>query len=346
MAIFFVAVSAKTIDICRQMNNVIKFVISGCGHIALRHATASAHFGELIAVCDADISKTKKFAEWFDCNTYNSIDEMLRNEADADVVSICTPNYLHCPQSILSLEKGFHVICEKPMAINISDAKKMISASQSAGRELFVVKQMRYYPLIAYLKKLIDERSLGKIFSIHINCFWNRGVDYYHDWKGSKEKDGGTLFTQFSHYVDLLIWLFGKVNHTKFISANLAHPEIEFEDTGVVSFEMESGAIGNLSYSVNTYDRNIENSVSIIAEKGSIKINGAMLDHFEYFKVKGIEAPPIFENGFVNKEHSHFKVYENVANALNGSTHSILKASESIESIELIEGIYNSGIKF
>lgn len=326
----------------RLMENRLKFAISGCGNIALRHATAAAHFGELIGVCDTDEFKTGKFVEWFDCNAYHNLEDMLSGEPDIDIVCICSPNYLHASQSITCMEKGFHVLCEKPMAINISDAVKMVETSKQTGKELFIVKQMRHYPSISFIKDLISKGALGKIFSVHTSCFWNRPADYYQDWKGSKDKDGGTLFTQFSHYIDLLLWLFGSVEKAGLISANRAHPKIEFEDVGMINLVFHSGAVGSFNYTVNAPQKTVDNSLNIFAEKGSIKLNGSMLENFEYFNVEGVERPPEEKGNILNKEQSHFKVYENVIRALTEQAHEVLKAEKSIESIRLIEELYQT----
>ncbi len=321
------------------MDHKLNFAISGCGNIAFRHAAAASNFGNLIAVCDADISKASKLAEQFNCKAYGSLSAMLLAE-NADVISICTPNYLHAPQSIECLQKGFHVVCEKPMAINMTDAEEMVATSTKTEKELFIVKQLRYYPHLIFIKNIIENGLLGKIYSFHINCFWNRPQDYYRDWKGSKEKDGGTLYTQFSHYIDLVLWFFGNVKQVQFTSSNLAHPNIEFEDTGMINMIMENGSIGGLSYTVNAYEKNVENSITIFAENGTLKLTGQMLDKFEYFNVKDVNQP--FDLAAKNhKDQSHFTVYENVVKALNGNNHFALKADESIASIQLIDHIYN-----
>lgn len=319
----------------------INFAISGCGHIAARHALAAANYGELVAVCDHNIEKAVTLAAQFNCKAYGNLTEMLAQE-NIDTVSICTPNYLHAPQSIECLQKGFHVVCEKPMAITGNDAEAMIHASKTSSKELFIVKQMRYYPHLLFIKQLLNAGTLGKVYSFHINCFWNRPDAYYKDWKGNKEKDGGTLYTQFSHYIDLLIWFFGDVQEIQFTSGKLAHERIDFEDVGIVSFKMRNDAVGSLNYTVNAYGHNAENSITIFAENGTTKLNGAMLNNFEYFNVKNIEKLPDFVQMNTHKDQSHFKVYENVVNALTGNNHNALKAKESIASIKLIERIYNN----
>lgn len=317
----------------------INFAICGCGHIAARHARAAIKHGTLTAVCDSDISKAKQLASQFNCIAYSNLSEMIAKEK-IDVVSICTPNYLHSTQSIECLQKGKHVICEKPMAITVKDAEDMICASKKNGRELFIVKQLRYYPHLLYLQQLFNTGQLGKIFSFHINCFWNRPDEYYKEWKGTKQKDGGTLYTQFSHYIDLILWLFGEVEDVQFISGNFAHEKIDFEDTGIVNFVVKNGAIGSLNYTVNAYQQNFENSITIFARYGTIKLSGTKLDKFDYFNVKGIDDTPLIAQINTHKDQSHFKVYEDVVTALAGKANTALKAEDSITSIRLIEKIY------
>ena len=324
----------------KQLHTPHRFGIIGCGNIVQRHALAASTFGELLAICDINKERSDQLAAQYKCRAYYSLEDLLQNER-LDVVSICTPNYLHAKHSIECLQNGTHVICEKPMAINSADAKEMTAVAQAFNKELFIVKQLRYYPHILLIKKLIQAGQLGKIYSFHLNCFWNRPNSYYRDWRGNKKMDGGTLYTQFSHYIDLILWLFGEVEATNFFGANLGHPAIEFEDTGIIGFKMKSAAVGNLNYTVNAKFENIENSITIFAEEGSLKLCGAMLQHFDYFNVKDVQQPDsMLADAPTEKSKSHFKVYENVVNALNGSDHSILKAAESINSIMLIEKIY------
>jgi len=188
--------------------NLRKFAIVGCGRIGMRHAEHIQKLAQLVAVCDIDSVKATVFSEKFICKAYQHIEDMLANEKDIDVVSICSPNGLHAKHSILSLEAGFHVLCEKPMAINVQDCGEMIKTAERMNKRLFAIKQNRFNPPVAAVKKLIDENKLGKIMSVQLSCFWNRNEDYYHNsWKGTKDLDGGTLYTQFSHFVDLLYWL-------------------------------------------------------------------------------------------------------------------------------------------
>src|SRR3569833_2780277 len=174
-------------------NTALHFAIVGCGRIAGRHAEHIQRLGKLQAVCDVVQEKADALGLEYGCNAYYSFDDMLANEKALDVVSICTPNGLHAAHAIAALQAGIHVLCEKPMAISAYDCGEMIKAAERNNRRLFVVKQNRYNPPVVAVKNAIDKGLLGRIYSIQLNCFWNRDAAYYHNtWKGSKEMDGGT----------------------------------------------------------------------------------------------------------------------------------------------------------
>jgi UDP-N-acetyl-2-amino-2-deoxyglucuronate dehydrogenase len=319
------------------------FAIIGCGRIAKRHAEQIARLGSLKAVCDTDTQRAKELADQYNATAYFSIEELLANEKGLDVISICTPNWLHAEHTIKALEAGNNVLCEKPLCIQVADGKKMIQAAERSGKRLFVVKQNRYNPPVAFLKNLIDTNALGKIYSFQINCFWNRPASYFTDWKGKKELDGGILFTQFSHFIDLLYWLLGEVADTKTITKNFAHPSIEFEDAGVVLFTMKSGAIGSLNYTVNSFEKNMEGSITIFAEKGTIKIGGQYLNELEYCHVAGVTMPTLPKGNTVNEYgfyqgsmSNHDKVYENLIKTLQDPAHNFASADEGLKTVEII----------
>ena len=181
-----------------------KIAIIGCGRIGQRHAEQINRFAILSAVCDIIPKKADELGTTYNTKSYYSIEDLLANEKDTDIISICTPNGLHAVHCITALGAGKNVLCEKPLCINTDDGEKMIAAAEKNNKKLFVVKQNRYNPPVAFVKNLLETNSLGKIFSFQLNCFWNRPAAYYTDWKGTKDLDGGTLFTQFSHFIDLL----------------------------------------------------------------------------------------------------------------------------------------------
>ncbi len=329
----------------------LKIGLIGCGRIAQRHAEHITKNGILLAVCDNIKEKADKLAEKYNVNAYYNIDEFLLFERGLDVVAICSPNGLHAEHSIKALSAGFHVLCEKPLAISANDCGEMIKVAEKVNKRLFVIKQNRFNPPVNAVKAAIDEGRLGKIYSVQLSCFWNRNNEYYNNsWKGTKQYDGGTLFTQFSHFVDLLYWLVGDVRNVQAFIGNYAHQGIiEFEDTGVVALEFYNGAIGTINYTVNSYGKNMEGSITIFAEKGTVKIGGQYLNELEYQNIEDFKIENLPEGNKPNDYGSYFgsmsnhdKVYENLVDVLqNGGTIST-NAFEGLKTVEIIDKIYLS----
>ena len=332
----------------------INFAIIGCGRIAKRHAEHILNSGKLIAVCDIELKKAVEFGEKYDATAYDSIDTLLANEKDLDIISVCSPNGMHAEHSIKSLNAGFHVLCEKPMAINVYDCGEMIKAAERNNKRLFAIKQNRFNPPVAAVKSAIDEGKLGKIYSIQLSCFWNRNEDYYkNSWKGTNNLDGGTLYTQFSHFIDLLYWIVGDVKYSYAITGNFAHQNIiEFEDTGVVALEFYNGTIGTINYTVNSFGKNMEGSLTIFGEKGTVKIGGQYLNELEYQNIQDFEFKDLPIGNTANNYgqypgsmSNHDKIYENVVDVLhNGGTIST-NSFEGLKTVEIIDKIYQSAKK-
>ena len=329
----------------------LNFAIVGCGRIAQRHAEHIANNGKLIAVCDIIKEKASILASQYEAKHYTSIDEMLQQEPAIDVVSICSPNGLHALHSIKSLRAGFHVLCEKPMAITVHDCGEMIKEAEMANRRLFAIKQNRFNPPVAAVKEAIDKGILGKIYSIQLSCFWNRNEDYYaNSWKGTRDLDGGTLFTQFSHFVDLLYWMIGDVKSASGFMNNFAHKGmIEFEDTGVVALEFYNGAVGTINYTVNSHQKNMEGSLTIFAENGTVKIGGQYLNELEYqnikdFEFKDLPAGNIANNygTYTGSMSNHDKIYANLVDVLNNRSAISANSFEGLKTVEIIDKIYKS----
>lgn len=328
-----------------------KIAIIGCGRIAQRHAEHIANNGILSAVCDIDLEKAQKLAEKYGATAYQFVDELLAAESDVDLVSICSPNGLHAKHSIKALNAGFHVLCEKPMAINVNDCGEMIKAAEKNNRRLFAIKQNRFNPPVAAIKELIDRGDLGKIYSVQLSCFWNRNFDYYHNsWKGTADLDGGTLYTQFSHFVDLLYWMIGDVKTAHALTGNFAHQGvIEFEDTGVVALQFYNGALGTINYTVNSYGRNMEGSLTIFAEKGTVKIGGQYLNELEYQNIEGLVIKELPTGNTANNYgqyqgsmSNHDKIYENVIDVLKNGSAISANSFEGLKTVEIIDKIYQS----
>lgn len=330
-----------------------KFALIGCGRIGARHAENMARVGELVAVCDIVKEKAEAFGSRYGANIYEDLDELLRQEKDVDVVSVCTPNGLHAEHSIKSLQWRKHVLCEKPLCLTSAAAWQMIETAHLCRRKLFVVKQNRYNEPVQLVKTLLEKNQLGRIYSFQIDCFWNRPQEYYRDnWRGSQFLDGGTLYTQFSHFIDLLYWFLGDVETVKGFCRNYAQREdFAIEDTGAAILKTQSGAMGSLNYTINSYRHNLEGSFVLFGEKGSVKIGGQYLNTLEWFEVEGVEKPflsaqqGVNDYGFYQGSMSnHHKVYDDLVQSLNGNG-SLLEARDAVKTVEIIEKIYAASEK-
>ena len=334
-----------------MQNQSLNFILIGCGRIAQRHAEQIKNYGLLKAVCDIIPEKANVFAQKYQCSVYTNINELLSKEKNIDVAVICTPNGLHAAHTIAALYAGIHVLCEKPMAIDVKDCEEMMNAAEKNNRKLFVVKQNRFNPPVIAVKKLIDENKLGKIFSVQLNCFWNRENDYYKDeWRGTKKMDGGILFTQFSHFIDLLYWMFGDVKNISAITQNFAHADsIEFEDTGVAIMQFENGAVCTLHFTINSYKKNMEGSITVFAENGTVKIGGQYLNELEYQCIKDFEIKdlPMGKGAnnygtYTGSMSNHDKVYEQLADVLLNNINAETNAFDAMKTVEIIERIYKA----
>lgn len=332
----------------------VKFGIIGCGRIGQRHAEHINNKGELVAVCDIDKEKADSLANKYQAKAYYDVEEMLRNETEIDVMSICSPNGLHASHTIKAHNHGFHVLCEKPMALTVNDCGEMIKAAERANKRLFAIKQNRFNPPVEAVKRLLEEGRLGRILSVQLSCFWNRRPDYYENsWKGTLDMDGGTLYTQFSHFIDLLYWLIGDIRNANAYMSNFIHQGIiDFEDTGVIIVEFENGAIGTINYTVNSYEKNMEGSLTIFGEKGTVKIGGQYLNELEYQNIEGFKIENLPEgnkpNNYGNYQGSmsnHDKVYENVIEVLQNNAAISTSSYEGLKTVEIIQNIYRNAIR-
>ncbi len=331
----------------------VRFGIVGCGHIAKRHAEhILAHpEAELIACHDINHEKGIAFAESFNINFFRNLHDLLSQDS-IDIINVCTPNGVHYEVAVKALESGKHTLVEKPMALSTKDCEEMIKASLINNKQLFVVKQNRYNPPIVALKQLMQENKLGQVYYVLVNCFWNRNKEYYlrSDWKGKKKLDGGTLYTQFSHFVDIFYYLFGDVDLPSIngVTANVNHHElIEFEDTGSFTFRFKSGALGSLNYTTSAFNKNMEGSITIFAENGTIKVGGQYLNTLEYQETNGIVIENIPSPNKANdygyyqgSMSNHDLVISNVVNTLNGKEKIMTNAMEGLKVVEIIESMY------
>lgn len=335
-------------------NKEITFTVCGFGRIGKRHAKIINEYdgARLDAVIDTDPSQKESLEELeLDVPFFESLDDFLKRYTDkTDVINICTPNGLHAPLAVKALESSSHTVIEKPMALSRRQCEEVIEASDKSGKKVFVVKQNRYSPPSKWLKEVISEGRLGQIYLVEINCLWNRDERYYkkEDWHGTLELDGGTLFTQFSHFVDIMFWVFGDVKNIDARLRNFNHADmIEFEDTGLVNFEFVNGGEGSIHYSTSCWDKNMESSMTVIGEKGSLKIGGQYMDEIEFCHIEDYEMPELEPTNppndygpFKGSAANHHYVIENVVDTLNGKTEIKTVAEEGMQVVDIIERVY------
>ncbi|MGH1337116.1 MAG: Gfo/Idh/MocA family protein [Aureispira sp.] len=328
----------------------LRFGIVGCGRIAQRHAKHIKNTKgiELAAVCDIIPERAETLGDAYQAQAFDSIEALLAG-SEVDILSICSPNGWHASHSMSALKAGKHVLCEKPMAISVYDCGEMIKAAEKANKRLFIIKQNRYNPPVEAIKNAIDQGQLGRINSVQLSCFWNRNEDYYkNSWKGSRNLDGGTLYTQFSHFVDLLYYLVGDVKEAKAFGDNFCHQGItEFEDTGVVILRFHNNALGTINYTVNSYGGNMEGSLTLFGDKGTVKIGGQYLNELEYQNIEGLTIENLPEGNTANNYgqykgsmSNHDKVYENVADVLLHDGQITTNMFEGLKTVEIIDKIY------
>jgi predicted dehydrogenase len=333
------------------MEGKIKFVIIGSGHIGKRHATMVKENKEAELVALIDIQPKEKLAlENFDVPFFNTIDDFLASNIEYDIASVCTPNGLHAEQSIKILEQNKHVVCEKPMGLTKDNCERIIFKSLQMSKHVFCVMQNRYSPPSEWIKSIVDDGILGKTFMVQLNCYWNRDDRYYKTggWKGTQELDGGTLFTQFSHFVDIMYWLFGDIKNIQGKFADFTHKDsTDFEDSGFVSFDFIQGGMGSLNYSTAVAGQNLESSITIIGEKGSVKIGGQYMNEVEVCNIEGYEMPELAPTNpgndygsYKGSAANHHYVINNVVDTLKGRNTATTNALEGLKVVEIIERIY------
>jgi predicted dehydrogenase len=329
----------------------IRFAVAGQGHIGKRHAEMVLRNpqSELAAVCDIRTPEDCKVS-YPEIPFYQSLDELLERENNLDVLNICTPNGLHAEMAIKALEKGLHVVVEKPMALNKADAEKIVYKSLEKHKNVFCVMQNRYSPPSVWLKNVVEEKLLGKLFHVQINCYWNRDERYYtrQNWHGDGKLDGGTLFTQFSHFIDIMYWLFGDIKNISGQFMDFTHQKLtDFEDTGIVNFSFVNEGIGTLNYSTAIFNENLESSMTIIGEKGTIKVAGQYMNEVVYCNIKDYQmpeleasAPPNDYGLYKGSAQNHHLVIQNVVDTLSGHSPISTNALEGLKVVDIIERIY------
>lgn len=317
----------------------VKFAIVGCGQIAKKHLIQIDAVGTLVAICDSDPDQVTAWINRPDTVFFSSLETLLSARLAIDVIVICTPNGLHASQAQLCLKTGYHVLVEKPLALTEQDALAVVETAIQSKQYLFTVLQNRFNDPVQAVYKAIHTGKLGKIFSVQVSCYWHRDADYYqHPWHGNKMLDGGVLFTQFSHFIDLLLWYFGEVKELSVMMHNVNHPQTALsEDEGAILLRFEKDIIGTLQFTTNAYRKNMEGSITIIAEKGTVKIGGAYLNEMVYQET----ANPIISTS-TDAQKSLQQVYHSMLRTLQYGEPYYADPKESVHTIALIERIYKA----
>ncbi|MEM6804833.1 MAG: Gfo/Idh/MocA family oxidoreductase [Bacteroidota bacterium] len=329
----------------------IKFGLIGHGHIGKRHALMIKHNPEtqLLAICDIKAKEELELHD-FGGRFYGQYQDMLQQEPELDIVIVATPNGLHEEHALAILDAGKHVVIEKPMALTKAGCEAIIFKSLKMSRQVFCVMQNRYSPPSIWLKDLVEKGILGDIYMVQVNCFWNRDERYYRpgSWRGTKKLDGGTLFTQFSHFVDILYWLFGDITDISGKFSDFSHQDsTDFEDSGFVNFRFTAGGMGSINYSTAVWKQNLESSLTILAEKGAVKIGGQYMNKVEICEIEQYEMPELAASNppndygyYKGSAANHIYVLENVVETLKGENTITTNAMEGLKVVEIIERIY------
>ena len=338
----------------------ISFSVVGFGRIGQRHAKIIHEHPEctLASVCDTDAQHFDQRGSlgFPDLPTYSDIDDLIQAEQTSghrsDVVTIATPNGFHAPYAVKLLRAGYHVVIEKPMGIKSAECEEVLIAEKETGKHVFVVKQNRYSPPSVWLKNIVQSGTLGDILMVQTNCYWNRDQRYYSTspWRGSLDQDGGALYTQFSHFVDLMYWVFGDITNIQSTVRNFTHPHLkDFDDSGFAQFEFLRGGIGSINYSTSCWDTNMESSITVVGSKGSVKVGGQYMNEIEYCHVENYTKPtlpptnpPNDYGPYKGSAANHHYVFQNVVDVLTGRTDITATAFEGLKVVQMIENIYDA----
>lgn len=329
----------------------LRIAVIGCGRISRNHFGSieqqSADL-ELVAVCDIDSAVLAEHTQKLGVPGFERLEDLLTS-VKPDLVALCTPSGLHPDQAVLCARHGVHVLSEKPMATRWQDGVRMVRACEEAGVRLFVVKQNRKNATLQLLKRAVERRRFGQIYMVTLNVFWQRPQAGYYDmakWRGTWDLDGGAFMNQASHYVDLLEWLIGPIDSLHAYTATLAR-DIEAEDTGVLSVRWRNGALGSLNCTMLTYPKNLEGSITILGEKGTVRIGGVAVNEIKEWqfadqdpddeKIQSASYETTSVYGF-----GHPLYYRNVVETLRGEAEPEVDGREGLKSLEVLIATYRS----
>ena len=326
----------------------LKIGIVACGRISKNHFGAILQYPEeleLVAVCDIDGNALKQTTAEYNVPGYTELKNMLNHEI-LDLIILCTPSGLHHSQAVLAASYGVHIVSEKPMATRYNDGLKMVQACDEAGVRLFVVKQNRLNATLQLLKRAIDEKRFGAIKMVHLNVFWTRPQDYYdhgQGWRGTWEFDGGAFMNQASHYVDLVQWLVGPVDRVQAMMSTTR--EIEAEDTGVINIKWRNGALGSMAVTMLTYPKNLEGSITILGETGSVRVGGVAVNEiqtWDFADKREYDAEVLSANYETTSVYGfgHPLYYQNVIDVMRGNAEPATDGREGLKSLEFLTAAY------
>ncbi|MFN7725463.1 MAG: Gfo/Idh/MocA family protein [Rubrivivax sp.] len=331
----------------------IRFALVGCGRISANHFEALRQHherAELVAVCDTNADALAAAVAKTGARGYASLAELLADRAGhgADIVTLTTPSGLHPQQAIVCAQAGFHVLSEKPMATKWDEGMQMVRACRDAGVKLFVVKQNRLNPTMQLLKGAIEAGRFGRIYMVNVNVFWTRPLSYYDDapWRGRWDLDGGAFMNQASHYVDMVDWLVGPVDNVHAYTATLAR-DIEAEDTGVMSLRLRAGGLASINVTMLTHGKNFEGSVTILGEKGTVRIGGVAVNQIQHWQFEDTrpEDEAVKTANYATASvygPGHPLYYDNVIGTLQGEKAAQVDGYEGLRSLEVIIAAYRS----
>ena len=330
----------------------VKFGVIGLGHIGKRHAEMIQRNPSCDLVALSDLRPEKELGiQSYVVPFYKKYQDLLKSHSEIDVVCICTPNGSHSNIAIDALEYDKHLVIEKPIGLSKVNCEKVIFKALQKHKQVFAVMQNRYSPPSKWLKEIVEKKKLGEIFIVQINCYWNRDDRYYKKggWKGTKENDGGTLFTQFSHFIDIMYWLFGDIKNIEGKFNDFNHQKsTDFEDSGIINFDFIEGGMGCLNYSTSVWNSNLESSITIVGSKGSVKVGGQYMNEIEYCNIKDYKMPELAPSNppndyglYKGSAANHHYIFQNVVETLKGENVATTNILEGLKVVEIIEKIYN-----
>lgn len=328
----------------------IRFALAGCGRIAANHFGAMRQHQErceLVGICDIDPVALRQAAASTGAPAYASLTELLAG-CEADAVVLATPSGLHAEQAVQIAAAGRHVITEKPMATRWKDGIRMVAACDCAGVRMFVVKQNRRNATLQLLKNAVQKKRFGRIYMVNLNVFWSRPQEYYNSarWRGTWEYDGGAFMNQASHYVDLIDWIVGPVESLQAYTATLAR-DIEVEDTGVISLRWRNGALGSMNVTMLSYPHNLEGSITILGERGTVRIGGVAVNQVQQWEFADTDPDDarVREASYQTTSvygYGHPLYYDNVIQVLRGEAAPETDGREGLKSLEILIAAYIS----